>query len=116
MNRFTDTFGLRIDRTDLLVLAFAFLTVPILGCVPGSISTMPLSTKLQTPLTHCSGVENSFSKMVTTNARLRRMMRCLKTHLSLYGGTKPFTSGQSAIVLSVNSRPLLKDSKCIRIL
>ena len=47
MNRFTDTFGLRIDQTDLLVLAFAFLAVTILGCVPGGISIMPLSTKLQ---------------------------------------------------------------------
>ena len=45
MNRFTYAFGLRIDRTHLLVLAFAFLAVTIIGCTPSSI--IPLGAKLQ---------------------------------------------------------------------
>ena len=45
MNRFTYAFGLRIDRIALLVFVFAFLTVTIIGCRPGSI--IPLGAKLQ---------------------------------------------------------------------
>ena len=40
-------FDLRIDQTHFLVLAFAFLVVPILGCGQGGISIVPLSAKLQ---------------------------------------------------------------------
>ena len=47
MNRFTHGFGLRIDRTHLLILAFAFLTVTIIGCGQGGISLVPLGAKLQ---------------------------------------------------------------------
>ena len=45
MNRFTSGFGLRIDQVSLLILAFAFLAVTIIGCTPGSI--IPLGAKLQ---------------------------------------------------------------------
>ena len=47
MNRFTYGFDLRIGRAYLLVLAFAFLAVTILGCGPGGISIVPLGAKLQ---------------------------------------------------------------------
>ena len=47
MNRFTYGFGLQIDRTHLLILAFAFLTVTIIGCGQGGISLVPLGAKLQ---------------------------------------------------------------------
>ena len=47
MKRFTDGFGLRIDRAHLLILAFAFLAVTILGCGGGGISIVPLGAKLQ---------------------------------------------------------------------
>ena len=47
MNRFTHGFGLRIDRAHLLILAFAFLAVTILGCGGGGISIIPLGAKLQ---------------------------------------------------------------------
>ncbi|MDE0469948.1 MAG: tetratricopeptide repeat protein [Candidatus Poribacteria bacterium] len=47
MNRFTYGFGLRIDRAHLLILAFAFLAVTILGCGGGGISIIPLGAKLQ---------------------------------------------------------------------
>jgi tetratricopeptide (TPR) repeat protein len=46
MNRFTHGFGLRIDRTHLLILAFAFLIGTISGCV-GGVSIVPLGAKLQ---------------------------------------------------------------------
>ena len=47
MNRFTHGFGLRIDRAYLLILAFAFLAVTIVGCGGGGISIIPLGAKLQ---------------------------------------------------------------------
>ena len=47
MNRFTYGFGLRIDRACLLIFAFAFLTVTIIGCGQGGISIIPLGAKLQ---------------------------------------------------------------------
>ena len=47
MNRFTYGFDLRIGRIHLLVLAFAFLAVTILGCGPGGINIIPLGAKLQ---------------------------------------------------------------------
>ena len=47
MNRFTHGFGLRIDRTHLLILAFAFLAVTIIGCGQGGINIIPLGAKLQ---------------------------------------------------------------------
>ncbi len=47
MNRFTYGFGLRIDRAHLLMLAFIFLAVTILGCGPGGINIVPLGAKLQ---------------------------------------------------------------------
>ena len=47
MNRFTYGFGLQINQTHFLVLAFTFLAVTILGCGVGGISIVPLSTKLQ---------------------------------------------------------------------
>ena len=47
MNRFTYGFGLQIDRTHLLILAFAFLTVTIIGCGQGGINLIPLGAKLQ---------------------------------------------------------------------
>ncbi len=47
MNRFTYGFGLRIDRACLLIFAFAFLTVTIIGCGPGGINIIPLGAKLQ---------------------------------------------------------------------
>ena len=47
MNRFTYGFGLRIDRAHLLILAFAFLAMTILGCGGGGISIVPLGAKLQ---------------------------------------------------------------------
>ena len=47
MNRFRYGFGLRIDRAYLLVLAFAFLAVTIIGCTSGGISIIPLGAKLQ---------------------------------------------------------------------
>ena len=46
MNRFTHGFGLRIDRTHLLMLAFIFLAGTIIGCV-GNVSIVPLGAKLQ---------------------------------------------------------------------
>ena len=47
MNRFRCGFDLRIDRAYLLVLAFAFLAVTIIGCTSGGISIIPLGAKLQ---------------------------------------------------------------------
>ena len=47
MNRFRYGLGLRIDRAYLLVLAFAFLAVTIIGCTSGGISIIPLGAKLQ---------------------------------------------------------------------
>lgn len=47
MNRFTYGFGLRIDRIHLLMLAFVFLAVTIIGCGQGGISIVPLGAKLQ---------------------------------------------------------------------
>ena len=47
MNHFTYAFGLRIDRTYLLILAVAFLPVTIIGCTLSGISTVPLGAKLQ---------------------------------------------------------------------
>ena len=47
MNRFRYGFDLRIDRAYLLVLAFAFLAVTIIGCTSGGISIIPLGAKLQ---------------------------------------------------------------------
>ena len=47
MNRFTQGLDLRIGRTFLLILVFAFLSVTILGCGPGGISIIPLGAKLQ---------------------------------------------------------------------
>ena len=47
MNRFTYGFGLQIDRACLLILAFAFLAVTIVGCGGGGISLIPLGAKLQ---------------------------------------------------------------------
>ena len=47
MNRLTYGFGLRIDRAYLLILAFAFLAVTIIGCGGGGISIIPLGAKLQ---------------------------------------------------------------------
>ena len=60
MNRFTYAFGLRIDRASLLVLAFAFLTVTIIGCTPGSI--IPLGAKLQ-------NADTAFDEAETTLVR-----------------------------------------------
>ena len=60
MNRFTYAFGLRIDRASLLVLAFAFLTVTIIGCTPGSI--IPLGAKLQ-------NADTAFDEAETTEVR-----------------------------------------------
>ena len=45
MNRFPYDFGLQIDRTRFLILAF--LAVTILGCRQGSISIVPLGVQLQ---------------------------------------------------------------------
>ena len=45
MNCFVYAFGLRIDRTRLLILAF--LAVTILGCRQGGISIVSLDTRLQ---------------------------------------------------------------------
>ena len=47
MNRFTYGFGLRIDRAYLLILAFVFLAMTIVGCGGGGISIIPLGAKLQ---------------------------------------------------------------------
>ena len=47
MNRFTGGSGLRIDRAYLLILAFAFLAMTIVGCGQGGISIIPLGAKLQ---------------------------------------------------------------------
>ena len=47
MNRFTYGFGLRIDRASLLILAFAFLFVTILGCRQGGFNIIPIGAKLQ---------------------------------------------------------------------
>ena len=47
MNRFTYGFDLKIGRIHLLVLAFAFLAVTIIGCGPGGINIVPLGAKLQ---------------------------------------------------------------------
>ncbi len=47
MNRFTYRLGLRIDRAFLLILAFTFLAVTIVGCGQGGISIIPLGAKLQ---------------------------------------------------------------------
>ncbi len=47
MNRFTYDSGLRIDRACLLIFAFAFLTVTIIGCGQGGINIIPLGAKLQ---------------------------------------------------------------------
>jgi tetratricopeptide (TPR) repeat protein len=47
MNRFTYGFGLRLDRTYLLIFAFAFLAVTISGCGPGGFNIIPLGAKLQ---------------------------------------------------------------------
>ena len=47
MNRFTHGFGLRIDRTHLLIFAFVFLAVTIIGCGQGGINIIPLGAKLQ---------------------------------------------------------------------
>ena len=44
MNRFTYGFGLQIDRTHLLMLAFIFLAGTIIGC---GVSIVPLGAKLQ---------------------------------------------------------------------
>ena len=60
MNRFTYAFGLRIDRAALLVLAFAFLAVTIIGCTPGSI--IPLGAKLQ-------NADTAFDEAETTEVR-----------------------------------------------
>ena len=60
MNRFTYAFGLRIDRAALLVLAFAFLAVTIIGCTPSSI--IPLGAKLQ-------NADNAFDEAETTEVR-----------------------------------------------
>ena len=60
MNRFTYGFGLRIDRAALLVLAFAFLAVTIIGCTPGSI--IPLGAKLQ-------NADTAFDDAETTEVR-----------------------------------------------
>lgn len=45
MNRFTYGFGLQIDRTHLLMLAFIFLAGTIIGCT--GVSIVPLGAKLQ---------------------------------------------------------------------
>lgn len=47
MNRFTHRFGFRGDRATLLLVAFAFLTMTIIGCGQGGISIIPLGAKLQ---------------------------------------------------------------------
>ena len=60
MNHFTYAFGLRIDRAALLVLAFAFLTVTIIGCTPSSI--IPLGAKLQ-------NADTAFDEAETTEVR-----------------------------------------------
>ena len=60
MNRFTYAFGLRIGRTSLLVLAFAFLAVTIIGCTSGSI--IPLGAKLQ-------NADTAFDEAETTEVR-----------------------------------------------
>ena len=60
MNRFTYAFKLRIDLAALLVLAFAFLAVTIIGCTPGSI--IPLGTKLQ-------NADTAFDEAETTEVR-----------------------------------------------
>ena len=60
MNRFTYAFGLRIDRAALLVLAFAFLAVAVIGCTPGSI--IPLDAKLQ-------NADTAFDEAETTVVR-----------------------------------------------
>ena len=60
MNRFTYAFGLRIDRATLLVLAFSFLAVTIIGCTPGSI--IPLGAKLQ-------NADTAFDEAETTEVR-----------------------------------------------
>lgn len=44
MNRFTYGFGLRIDRACLLIFAFVFLAVTIIGC---GVNIIPLGAKLQ---------------------------------------------------------------------
>ena len=58
MNRFTYVFGLRIDRAALLVLAFAFLAVTIIGCS----SIIPLGARLQ-------NADNAFDAAETTEVR-----------------------------------------------
>ena len=61
MNRFTDSLGLRIDRAHLLILAFAFLVVTIIGC-GGGISIVPLGAKLQ-------NADTAFDQAETTEVR-----------------------------------------------
>ncbi|RKU08629.1 hypothetical protein C6503_22825 [Candidatus Poribacteria bacterium] len=62
MNHFTYAFGLRIDRTHLLVLAAAFFVVLILGCTPSGVRTLPISTKLQ-------NADNVFDEAETMEVR-----------------------------------------------
>ena len=59
MNRFTQGLDLRIGRTFLLTLIFAFLSVMILGCTPGGINIIPLGAKLQ-------NADTAFDKAETT--------------------------------------------------
>ena len=47
MNRFTYGFDLRIGRAYLLILAFAFLSVTILGCGQGGFNIVPIGAKIQ---------------------------------------------------------------------
>ena len=58
MNRFTYGFDLRIDRAHLLILAFAFLVVTILGC-GGGFNIIPLGAKLQNADTAFNGAETT---------------------------------------------------------
>ena len=61
MNRFTYRPDLRIGRASLLILAFAFLSVTILGCGTG-INIVPIGAKIQ-------NADNAFDQAETMDVR-----------------------------------------------
>ena len=62
MNRFRYGLGLRIDRTYLLVLALAFLSVMAIGCALNGVGVVPFDVVLQ-------NADNAFDDAETTEVR-----------------------------------------------
>ena len=86
MNRFTYGFDLRIDQAHLLILAFAFLAVTILGC-GGGFNIIPLGAKLQnadTAFDKAETMEVSDEDPAKTEKNLAKQRELYDKAMSLY--------------------------------